>query len=388
MRLDPRALAVAEEATAWRRDLHRHPELLYELPRTSAFVAERLAAFGCDRVETGIGRSGVVATIAGRAGSSDRVVALRADMDALPIIEASGVEHASRTPGLMHACGHDGHTAMLLAAAKCFAETRDFAGTVALVFQPAEEGGAGAKAMLDDGLIERFGIDEIFGLHNMPDVPVGRFGVRPGAFMASADRIEIIVDGVGGHAARPNLAVDPVLAAAHIVVALQSVVARNVDPLDSAVVSITQMSAGAADNVIAASARLSGTARALSSEVRDLLERRIGEVAGHAAGALGATATTSYRRGYPVVVNAVAETAAAAEAARGVAGDGAVATDHPPLMAAEDFAYFLERVPGAFIFMGNGATAGLHHPAYDFDDRAIPVGASYWLRLAETRLSA
>lgn len=388
MSADARGTAVAAEATAWRRHLHAHPELMYEVPETARFVAERLAEIGCDRIETGVGRTGVVATITGRKGASDRVVALRADMDALPILEATGAAYASRTPGMMHACGHDGHMAMLLGAARGLAETRDFAGTVALVFQPAEEGGAGARAMLGDGLIERFGVDEIFGMHNLPGLPLGTFGSRAGAVMAAADRVEVTVHGAGGHAARPDLVTDPVLTAAQIVVALQSIVSRNVDPLDSAVISITQLSAGSADNVVPDRATLSGTIRTLSPETRALAERRVREIAEGVAAAFGARAEVAWKPGYPVTINAAEPTAAALAVAASVVGAASVFADHPPLMVAEDFAYFLEALPGAFVFAGNGDTAGLHTATYDFDDRAIPAGVSYWLKLAETRLTA
>ena len=266
---------------------------MYDLPRTARFVAERLSEFGCDRIETGVGRTGVVATIVGRRGDSDHVVGLRSDMDALPIEEATGAPYASRTPGQMHACGHDGHMAMLLAAAKCLAEDRDFAGTVALVFQPAEEGGAGAKAMLDDGLVRRFGVREIYGMHNLPGLGLGEFGIRPGPIMAAADRVDIRIEGRGGHAGRPALVVDPVVAASHVVLGLQTIVSRNVDPLESGVLSITQIRAGAADNIVDDAAVLSGTVRTLTPHVRDLIERRIGEIASGIAGGLGARAVTS-----------------------------------------------------------------------------------------------
>ena len=361
---------------------------MYDLPRTARFVAERLSEFGCDRIETGVGRTGVVATIVGRRGDSDHVVGLRSDMDALPIEEATGLPYKSTIKGKMHACGHDGHMAMLLAAAKCLAADRDFAGTVALVFQPAEEGGAGAKAMLDDGLVGRFGVREIYGMHNLPGLGLGEFGIRPGPIMAAADRVDIRIEGRGGHAGRPALVVDPVVAASHVVLGLQTIVSRNVDPLESGVLSITQIRAGAADNIVDDAAVLSGTVRTLTPHVRDLIERRIGEIASGIAGGLGARAVTSYRRGYPVTVNAPEAAGFAAQAASTVVGAGAVAMDHPPLMVAEDFAYFLEELPGAFIFMGNGDSGGLHSPGYDFDDSAIPNGVSYWLRLVERRLAA
>jgi hippurate hydrolase len=376
------------DIAAWRHDFHRHPELLYEVYRTADVVAGKLRAFGCDVVETGIGRTGVVGVIHGRTRGSGKVIGLRADMDALPIEEATGVAYASTVPGKMHACGHDGHTAMLLGAARYLAETRHFDGSVVVVFQPAEEGGAGAKAMLDDGLFDRFGIQEIYGMHNMPGMPVGEFGLRAGPLMAAADRVFIDIEGKGGHAARPHRCIDTVLVGAQIVTALQSIVARNVDPLESGVVSICQFNAGFTDNVIPQTARLVGTARSLRPEVRDLLEERIREVATGTATAFGATAHVTYNRDYPVVINDRRATEFAAGIARTIAGDDKVTTDLSPVMGGEDFAFMLQERPGAFIFTGNGPSANLHHPAYDFNDEAIGFGTSYWVRLVEQAMPA
>jgi amidohydrolase len=383
-----RIAETAPEIAAWRRELHTKPELLYEVHETAAFVADRLRAFGCDEVVTGIGRTGVVGVIRGGKSGRDGVIGLRADMDALPIHEATGRPYASTNPGVMHACGHDGHMAMLLGAARHLCETRNFAGSAVVVFQPAEEGGAGAKAMLDDGLLERFGIERVFGMHNHPGMPVGQFALRPGPLMAAADRLGITVEGVGGHAARPQACIDTILVASHIVTALQSIVSRNVDPLEAAVVSITLFQGGFTDNVIPQTVKLRGTARSLKPEIRDLLEQRITEIVPAVAAAFGARATATYRRDYPVLQNDAAEAAFAAGIAEEVAGTGAVRTDTPPVMGGEDFAFMLEKRPGAFIFMGNGASANLHHPEYDFDDSAIPFGASYWVRLVETAMAA
>jgi amidohydrolase len=388
-----RVADLHDEITTWRRDLHAHPELRYEEHRTSASVAERLKTFGCDEVVAGLGRTGVVGVIRGRegrkAGGGERsVIALRADMDALPIEEASGVAYRSTVPGKMHACGHDGHTAMLLGAAKYLAETRNFAGTAVVIFQPAEEGGAGAKAMIQDGLMERFGIEEVYGMHNYPGLPVGRFATRPGPLMAAADRISIAIEGKGGHAARPHVAIDTVLVGAQIVNQIQSIVARNVDPLQSAVVSICVFAAGNADNVIPQTAHLGGTARSFSAPVRDLLERRLHEVVEGTARLYGAKAKLTYLRDYPVTRNHESQTAFAAEVAAEIVGRAQVDTDAAPVMGAEDFSFMLEKRPGAFVFIGNGDTAGLHHPAYDFNDAVIPVGTSYLVRLVETALPA
>jgi amidohydrolase len=387
MSIIARIAELQPEIMAWRRDLHQHPELLYDVHRTAAFVADKLRAFGCDEVVTGIGRTGVVGVIKGSNGRGG-AIGLRADMDALPIEEQTNVAYASKTPGKMHACGHDGHTSMLLGAAQYLAETRNFAGDAVVIFQPAEEGGAGADAMIKDGLMDRFGIQKVYGMHNSPGLPVGSFAMRTGPIMAAMDRIAIRIDGVGGHAAYPHKTIDPVLVGAQLVVALQSIVSRSVNPLDSAVLSICEFHAGHASNVIPASADLRGTVRTLKLEVRDLMETRMKDVVAGVALQTGARITLDYDRGYPVVVNHAAETDIAAKIAGDVAGGARVERDMEPIMGAEDFAYMLEARPGAFIFCGNGDSAGLHHPAYNFNDDAIVYGSSYWARLVETSLAA
>ena len=377
-----------DEIIAWRRDLHANPELMYDVHRTAGIVAEKLRSFGCDEVVTGIGRTGVVAVIRGRKWGAGKTIGLRADMDALPIEEATGLPYKSSVPGKMHACGHDGHAAMLLGAARYLAETRNFAGSAVVIFQPAEEGGAGGKAMLDDGMMERFGIGEVFGMHNYPGMPVGSFGIRAGPMMAAADSVTIEIEGVGGHAARPHLSIDTVLVGAQIINAVQSIVSRNVDPLKSGVVSITMFQAGNTDNVIPQTVQLRGTARSLESGVRDLLEQRLHRVVDSTAAAYGAKAKLIYRRGYPVLVNHEQQSDFAASVAREIVGANHVDTTLPPMMGAEDFAFMLNARPGAFIWVGNGDSAGLHHPAYNFNDDVIPVGTSYWVKLVETALVA
>jgi hippurate hydrolase len=350
-------------------------------------VAEKLRAFGCDMVETGIGRTGVVGVIKGRHPGTGRVIGLRADMDALPIAEATGAAHASTVPGVMHACGHDGHTAMLLGAARHLAETRAFSGTAVVIFQPAEEGGGGGREMVEDGLMERFGIDEVYGLHNMPGRPVGAFAIRPGPALAASDVFDIDVTGRGGHAAQPHRCIDPVPAASAIVLALQTIASRLVDPLAAMVVSVTTMrTAGATYNVIPERVDMRGTVRTLDPAARDLAEARLRQIAETTAAAYGATATVTYRRNYPVTVNDPDRAAFAAHVAAGIVGADQVEADAPPLMGAEDFSFMLEARPGAMIFLGNGDSAALHHPAYDFADAAIPIGCSYWVRLVETAL--
>lgn len=383
-----RAAELAEDAAEWRRDIHQHPELLYDVHRTAALVADKLKAFGCDEVVTGIGRTGVVGVIRGRKSGSGRVVGLRADMDALPITEITGAPHASKTPGKMHACGHDGHTAMLLGAARYLAETRNFDGTAVVIFQPAEEGGGGGKAMVDDGMMERFGVQEVYGMHNMPGLPVGAFALRPGPIMAAADRFDIVITGRGGHAAKPHETIDPVVIAAQIIVAVQSIASRVADPLDSVVVSVTRVDAGTTYNIIPETVTLLGTVRTLSEGMRDVAEARLKTIATGVAAAMGGSASVDYQRGYPVTRNHPDQTQFAARVAAGVVGEGAVETELEPTMGAEDFSYMLEARPGAFIFVGNGDTAGLHHPAYDFNDAAIPVGISYWGKLVETAMPA
>jgi hippurate hydrolase len=336
------------EITAWRRDIHANPELLYDVHRTAASVADKLKSFGCDEVVTGIGRTGVVGVIRGRKAGG-KVVGLRADMDALPIEEATNLAYKSTVSGKMHACGHDGHTAMLLGAAKYLADIRNFAGTAVMIFQPAEEGGAGARAMLRDGLLDRFGIQEVFGMHNFPGMPVGEFAIRSGPMMASTDSIAIDLEGKGGHAAWPHLGVDTVLVGAQIVNQIQSIVARNVDPLEAAVISICVFEAGQTDNVIPQHAKLRGTIRSLSPQVREFLQKRLREVVEGTAQLYGAKADVTFSTGYPVLVNEEGRTAFAAGVADEIAGKDKVNRDVPPLMGAEDFAYMLQERPGAFI---------------------------------------
>ena len=383
-----RVADLHNEIADWRHDLHAHPELMYDVHRTAASVADKLKSFGCDEVVSGIGRTGVVGVIRGRKGGSGKAIGLRADMDALPIDEANDLPYKSKTPGKMHACGHDGHTAMLLGAARYLAETRNFDGTAVVIFQPAEEGGAGGKAMVDDGMMTRFGINEVYGMHNYPGMPVGQFGIRSGPMMAAADYLVIDIEGVGAHAARPHLGIDTVLVGAQIINAIQSIVSRNVDPLKSAVVSIPMFQAGNADNVLPQTVRLRGTARSLDEDVRVLLEKRLHQVVEGTAAAYGAKAKLSYRRNYPVLVNHEQQTGFAASVASQIVGSTQVDTTLPPMMGAEDFSFMLNERPGAFIWIGNGDSAGLHHPSYNFNDETIPFGTSYWVKLVETALPA
>ncbi|MBR1267959.1 amidohydrolase [Bradyrhizobium sp. AUGA SZCCT0222] len=385
-----RVADLQPDIQAWRRDIHQHPELLYEVHRTAALVADRLREFGCDEVVTGLGRTGVVGVIKGNrpAGTGEvKVIGLRADMDALPIEEATNLPYASKNPGLMHACGHDGHTAMLLGAARYLAETRNFAGDAVVIFQPAEEGGAGAVAMIEDGLMDRFGIEQVYGMHNGPGIPVGSFAIRPGPIMAGGDAVAIRIEGRGGHAARPHKCIDSVLVGAQLINALQSIVSRSVDPLESAVISICEFHAGNARNVIPQTAELAGTVRTLDAEVRKLVEKRVREVVAGVAQITGAKIDLTYNRGYPVTVNHVPQTDVAVRAAREIAGEANV-NEMPPLMAGEDFAFMLEQRPGALIFCGNGDSAGLHHPEYNFNDEALVFGTSYWIKLVENTLAA
>jgi hippurate hydrolase len=376
-----------DEIAGWRRAYHRRPELMFDVHATAADVAAKLRAFGCDEVVEGIGRTGVVGVIRGRETGSGRAIGLRADMDALPIEEATGLPWASEVPGKMHACGHDGHTAMLLGAARYLAETRNFDGAAVLIFQPAEEGGGGGREMVNDGMMERFGVSEVYGMHNMPGMAVGAFSIRPGATFAAADHVSIEVRGKGGHAARPHACIDPTMVGAQILVALQAVVARSVDPVESAVLSITAFHTdGDAFNVIPETATLKGTVRTLSPAVQDLMEARVAAVVENVARAFGAEARLSYKRNYPVTLNDPACAAFAGDVAAEVAGEAAVNRAPPPLMGAEDFSFMLNARPGAYILIGNGDTAGVHHPAYDFNDAAIPAGASYWVRLVERGL--
>ena len=375
---------MASEIATWRRDFHTHPELGFEVHRTAGIVAEKLRAFGCDEVVEGVGQTGVVGVIRGR--GEGPTIGLRGDMDALPILEATGVDHASVNEGKMHACGHDGHTAILLGAAQYLAETRNFAGTVVLLFQPAEEIGGGAKSMVDEGVMDRFGVGEVYGLHNAPGMPVGQFAVRPGPMLAATDEFFIEVEGKGGHAAEPHTSIDPTVVAAHIVVALQSVVSRNVDPVTQAVLSVTSFdTASHAFNVIPQSVRMRGTVRTHSPEMQDVIEARLAEVAKGTAAAFGARAEVRYIRQVPVTINADEPAAFAAEVATAVSGGCAEA---PLIMGGEDFSYMLQARPGAFIMLGNGDSAGLHHPAYEFNDDAIPAGCSWFAELVERRLPA
>ncbi|MCX5579954.1 M20 aminoacylase family protein [Kaistia terrae] len=375
-----------DEVAAWRQDLHQHPEILYDVHRTAATVAERLQGFGVDDVVTGLGRTGVVGVIRGKRGEG-RTVALRADMDALPLMEITGKSYASTIPGKMHACGHDGHMAMLLGAAKYLAETRNFAGTAVIIFQPAEEGGAGGKAMIEDGLMERFGIDEVYGMHNMPGLEIGKFAIRPGPIMAATDEFSFIITGRGAHAAKPHSGIDPIVVGTQLVQAMQTIVSRSVDPLESVVVSVTKFHAGEAHNIIPQTAYLGGTVRTLTSDMRDLAEKRIREIAAGIGAACGASIEVEYDRNYPVTVNHAANTAFAGDVASEIVGSDRVDRAVAPMMGGEDFSYMLEKRPGAFIFIGNGDSAGLHNPAYDFNDDALPIGASYWVRLIETSLA-
>ncbi|WP_298842197.1 M20 aminoacylase family protein [uncultured Roseobacter sp.] len=375
-----------QDITAWRRDMHEHPELLFDTHRTAALVAEKLRAFGCDEVVTGIGRTGVVGVIRGKSDTSGKVVGLRADMDALPITEQTGVDYVSREPGKMHACGHDGHTAMLLGAAQYLAETRNFNGSVAVIFQPAEEGGGGGREMCEDGMMERFGIQEVYGMHNWPGMETGQFAIRTGPFFAATDIFEIEIVGRGGHAAFPHQTIDPTVVASHIVVAAQSIASRNTDPVEQLVMSITSFETSSnAFNVIPQKVTMKGTARTMSKDVRDLVETRLTKLVEGISENFGATGRINYVRNYPVTVNHPEQTEFAADVARRVSGDCA---DAELVMGGEDFAFMLEERPGAYILMGNGPSARLHHPEYNFNDDAIPAGCSWWAEIVEQRMPA
>ncbi len=384
MPIKNRFAELHDDITTWRHDLHSHPEILFDTHRTAALVAAKLREFGCDEVVEGIGRTGVVGVIRGRSTASGRTVGLRADMDALPIHEQTGLPHASQVPGAMHACGHDGHTAMLLGAARYLAETRNFNGTAVVIFQPAEEGGGGGREMCEDRLMERWGIDEVYGMHNWPGLPAGSFAIRPGPFFAATDQFDIVVEGRGGHAAKPHETVDSTVIAAQIVIALQTIASRNVDPVEQVVVSVTAFETSSkAYNVIPQTVRLRGTVRSLTPGVRDLAERRLCVIAEGTAAVHGGAAKVDYRRCYPVMVNHEEQTAFAAEVARAVSGG---CEDHGLVMGGEDFAYMLEERPGAYILVGNGDTAPVHHPRYDFNDEVIPAGCSWWAEIVERRM--
>lgn len=382
-----RLAEIAPTVAEWRQDLHAHPELKFDVHRTASVVADKLRAFGVDEVVEGVGRTGVVGVIHGRKKSSQRVIGLRADMDALPIKEATGLVYSSKNEGAMHACGHDGHTAMLLGAAQYLSETRNFDGSVAVIFQPAEEGGGGGREMVEDGLMERFQIEQVFGMHNFPGLPAGQFAIRSGPIMAAADLLHIKIQGVGGHAAMPHTCIDTTLVGAQIVVALQSIASRVVDPIESVVVSISQFNTdGNAFNVLPQTAELKGTVRTLTPENRDLAEESIKRIAQHTAAAAGATVEVDYQRNYPPTVNTVEPTRFATEIAQSLVGTENVNPSTPPVMGGEDFSFMLNARPGAFMFIGNGDSANLHHPEYDFNDEIIPYGCSYWADLVESAL--
>ncbi len=375
------------EITAWRRHLHTIPELRFDLPQTTAFVEEKLREFGITDITTGVGQSGIVAVVEGKTNTSGRCIGLRADMDALPINEATGLDYASGTPGKMHACGHDGHTAMLLGAAQYLQETKNFDGKVALIFQPAEEGGGGGNEMVKDGMMDRWQIQEVYGMHNMPDYPVGHFAIREGALLAAADEFDIWIEGQGGHAAAPHEAVDTNLAAAHVVVALQSIASRNVDPVKQVVVSVcTLRSDTNSHNVLPQKVRLRGTVRTLEDGIRDLAETRVKDIVTQVAAAYQCKADITYDRGYPITVNHAENTQLAADAAENVTPG--VWRDTPPIMAGEDFSYMLNVRPGAYMMIGNGDGPTVHHPKYDFNDEAIPAGCSWFAEIVESRMPA
>jgi amidohydrolase len=373
-------------AANWRKALHRIPELMFDLPQTSRFVEQKLREFGCDEIHTGIAQSGVVAVVRGCRGPG-RTIALRSDMDALLIAEETGLPYVSTFPGRMHGCGHDGHMAMLLGAAQLLASSRDFFGTVVLVFQPAEEGGGGAQVMIEEGLLTRFGISEIFGLHNMPGLPVGCFANRAGPLLASSDRFAITIGGKGGHAAFPHLAKDPIVVAAQLVGSLQSIASRRTDPLDAVVLSVTHLCAGNAGalNVIPSSAVVAGTIRTLSPSTREDVAKHLKEAAKAATALDGFDMKFDLWRGYPATINNVEKAAIALDAARSVRGVIDVDAQYPAIMGAEDFAYFLEKTDGAMTWIGNGNSEKLHNPGYDFNDEALRYGIRFWINLVKTR---
>ncbi|PND17964.1 amidohydrolase [Ensifer sp. MMN_5] len=374
------------DVVEWRRDLHAHPELQFDVHRTASLVAAKLRDFGCDEVASEIGRTGVVGIIHGKKRTSGRVIGLRADMDALPIEELTGAPWASKSKGVMHACGHDGHTAMLLGAAREMAQTREFDGTAAVVFQPAEEGGGGGKAMIDDGLMDRFGINEIYAMHTEPGLPIGQFATASGPLAASADGFRIKVEGKGAHGASPHVSVDPLVVGANILLALQTIVSRNVHPRKCAVVTVGFLNGGKAGNVIPQWAEMGGTTRTFDPAVRDLVETRLCAIAEKVAEAYGATALVTYRRMYPPTVNHARETEFAVSVARTLVGDANVNDRLEPLMGSEDFAFMLEERPGNIMLIGNGDTASVHDARYDFNDEAIPFGIAYFRNIVERGL--
>jgi len=371
----------AEEMKGWRRHLHAHPELKFDLPLTAAFVVARLREFGVDEIHEGIARSGIVAIINGQ--GTGPTIGLRADMDALPITETTGAAYASVHAGRMHACGHDGHVTMLLGAAKYLCETRRFAGRVALLFQPAEEDGGGGEVMVKEGVMDRFRIDRVFGIHNAPNVALGQFLTTPGPLMASVDTATVLITGKGGHGATPHECIDPVVALIGMVGAIQTIIPRNVHALDEAVISVTQVHAGTASNIIPEEAMFCATIRSFKPEVRALLKRRFSEIVDGHAQAYNVTANVHYDWGYPATVNDAEQAEFAAEVARDISGDALVNARANREMGSEDFSYMLEVRPGAYLFLGTGPGAGLHHAAYDFNDEAAPIGASFFARLVE-----
>ncbi|MDX2482511.1 MAG: M20 aminoacylase family protein [Pseudodonghicola sp.] len=375
-----------ETLVDFRHDLHRNPELLYEVSRTAGKVADALRAAGVDEVHEGIGRTGVVGVIRGRTNTSGRSIGLRADMDALPITEETGAEWASDVVGKMHACGHDGHTTMLLGAAQHLAESRAFDGTVIVIFQPAEEGGAGARAMIEDGLFQKWPCNEVYGMHNRPNLPLGQFTIASGPIMGSVDAVEITISGRGGHAAQPHNAIDPMPATAAVIQAVQAMSARSIDPFEASVVSLCTIEGGNAFNVIPQEIKITGTVRTLRQEVRDHIESSLGTLVSSVAAGFGCVGRLEYSRNYPVTVNHEAETELAVQAARAVVGEENVFTDMPPTLGGEDFSFMLNEVPGAMINVGNGPSAQLHNPAYDFNDEVIGWGCSYWTELVRQRL--
>lgn len=390
MPIIPKIAAAAERLTAWRRQLHANPEIAFQEHQTAEFIAARLAEMGI-AVHRGLAGTGVVGTLEGKlaTGGKQRAIGLRAEIDALPIEEKNQFAHCSKNPGRMHACGHDGHTTMLLGAAAYLAETRNFAGKVQFIFQPAEENEGGGKVMVEQGLFDKFPVESVYGLHNWPGMAVGQFAVRPGPMMAAFDVFEIVVAGRGAHGAMPNLGIDPVLAAAHVVTALQSIASRNTDPLDSVVVSVTQIRGGDTWNVIPDDVVLRGTARSFRTAVQDMTESNMRRIAEQTCAAFGATASVRYERRYPATVNTVAETDFAAATAADIVGDGNVDRAPNPSMGGEDFAFMLQQRPGSYIWAGNGPVVNggtLHNPHYDFNDDLLPVGASYWARLVERLL--
>ena len=377
---------LQKEIAEWRQDIHQHPEILFETHRTSALVKDKLKEFGCDQVIEGIGKTGVVGVINGQTNQSGKVIGLRADMDALPINEETGLDYSSKIPGAMHACGHDGHTSMLLGAAKYLCETRNFDGQAVVIFQPAEEGGGGGLEMCKDGMMENFKIDEVYGMHNWPGVELGKFAIRSGPFFAASDFIEATISGKGGHAAKPHETIDPTVIASQIVVALQTIASRRVDPVEQVVVSITSFeTSSTAFNVIPQEVKIKGTVRTLDPDVRDLAEKEFLRITKLTAEAMGGSADAKFNRGYPVMSNSSEQTEFAAKVACDVAGECAEA---PLVMGGEDFAYMLEERPGAYILLGNGDSSPVHHPKYNFNDDAIPFGCSWLVELVEQKMPA